>query len=336
MIIKTKKLKKVFRVKQKKQGFIKGLQSLYRPNYKTVEAVSEIDFKADSGEMIAFIGPNGAGKSTTLKMLTGILTPTSGDIEVMGYNPNRERSKLAYNIGTVYGQKSQLWFHLPPIDTFHLFAKIYEIDDCLFKKQLSLLTEMLELDNYLYTPARRLSLGQRMKCEIAASLLHRPKLLFLDEPTIGLDLVAKQQIRQGLREMNRLEGTTVILTSHDVGDIESVCDRVVIINEGSIIFDDRIKLLKQKFLTHKILEVQFDQKKETITLPPDVEVISSDNNIMELRLPNNVTEVSKLINILITTNNVVDVGIKETSMEKIIHNIYTKKISNFGVEENYG
>ena len=198
-----------------------------------------------------FLGPNGAGKSTTIKMLTGILHPTSGEAKVLGLTPWREREKLAFRIGAVFGQKSQLWYHLPPIDTFDLISRIYELNRSDYLTRRDDLIDRFELGPYLHTPVRKLSLGERMRCEIAGSFLHRPQLLFLDEPTIGLDVVVKQRIRELIRELNRDEGTTVFLTSHDAGDMEELCSRAVVIHHGGILLDAPVDRLKREVLNRK-------------------------------------------------------------------------------------
>jgi len=216
-----------------------SMRALFKPEYTSVEAVRKLTFQMEAGELLGFIGPNGAGKSTTIKMLTGILHPTGGEAKVLGYVPWKERQQLAYHIGTVFGQRPQLWYHLPAIDTFTLFGKIYEIDDRETQMRIGQIAEAFEIQDLLETPVRKLSLGQRMRCEVAASLLHRPKLILLDEPSIGLDVVAKQHIRDAIREMARLENVGVLLTSHDAGDLEALCKRVIIINHGQIVYEDK-------------------------------------------------------------------------------------------------
>ncbi|MBD0303260.1 MAG: ATP-binding cassette domain-containing protein, partial [Tolypothrix sp. T3-bin4] len=200
-----------------------------------IVAVDDITLSVPNGQAIAFIGPNGAGKSTTIKMLTGILYPTSGQATLLGLNPWKNRRELAYQIGVVFGQRSQLWYHLPPRDTLELLARIYNLDRKEYIKRRDVLVERFDLKPFWYTPVRKLSLGQRMRAEVAASLLHRPRLLFLDEPTIGLDVIARQELRDLIREWNRNEGITVFLTSHDAGDIERVAQRVVVINHGRVV-----------------------------------------------------------------------------------------------------
>ena len=218
-VIEVKKLSKTFKVKVKEKGFIGSLKSIIKPKYKTIKAVNNISFNVEKGEIIAFIGPNGAGKSTTIKMLTGILYKTQGSISVMGIDPTKKRKKLAYEIGIVFGQKEQLWTHLTPYDNFKFFGAIYDIPEYVVEKKIKEFIEIFELSEFINTPVRNLSLGQRIRCEIVASLIHEPKILFLDEPTIGLDPVVKENIRTLIKRMNKEYKTTIFLTSHDVGDI---------------------------------------------------------------------------------------------------------------------
>ncbi|HNK63296.1 MAG TPA: ATP-binding cassette domain-containing protein, partial [Anaerolineales bacterium] len=255
--IEVNQLQKTFQTKRKAAGLAASWRALFRPEYSTVEAVRGLSFRMEAGELLGFIGPNGAGKSTTIKMLTGILHPSAGDAKVLGLVPWKERQKLAFHIGTVFGQRPQLWYHLPAIDTFTLFGRIYELDDRETKKRIDFLTEAFEIRDLLETPVRKLSLGQRMRCEVAASLLHRPKLILLDEPSIGLDVVAKQHIRDAIRRMNQEEGVGVLLTSHDAGDLEALCRRVIIVNHGQIVYEDKVSNLKRKHLTTKLVEVRY-------------------------------------------------------------------------------
>ncbi|HRW11189.1 MAG TPA: ATP-binding cassette domain-containing protein, partial [Caldilineaceae bacterium] len=253
-------LQKSFRTKRKAAGLQGSWRALWRPEWQTVDAVRAISFAMEEGELLGFIGPNGAGKSTTIKMLTGILHPTSGHASVLGYTPWQERRALAYQIGTVFGQRPQLWYHLPAIDTFHLFGKIYEVDERTIKTRIGFLSEAFEITELLETPVRKLSLGQRMRCEVAASLLHKPRLLLLDEPSIGLDVVAKQRIRDTIKRMNELERVGVLLTSHDAGDIEALCKRVIIVNHGQIVYQDKVSALKRNFLTDKQIDVRYAER----------------------------------------------------------------------------
>lgn len=245
-VIEVKNLKKSFKVKQKESGFKGSIKSIIKPTYKKINAVNNISFNIEEGEMLAFIGPNGAGKSTTIKMLTGILYPDSGEIRVLDIDPTKQRKKLAYKIGTVFGQKEQLWMHLTPLDNFKFFGAIYDLSKEETETRINELNNLFDLNDFINTPVRNLSLGQRILCEIAASIIHKPKILFLDEPTIGLDPVIKESIRKLIKRMNKEYKTTVFLTSHDISDIEKLCKRVVIVNHGKIVLDDALINLKKE------------------------------------------------------------------------------------------
>jgi len=236
---------KTFSVRKSLPGLSGTLRSLIRPQFAEFQAANALTFCVQRGEKIAFIGPNGAGKSTTIKMLTGILYPTSGRAEVLGLVPWKQRKKLAYLIGTVFGQRSQLWFQLPALDTFKLLAKIYELPRPLFKERLDSLVAMFEIEALLDRPVRQLSLGERMRCELVASLIHNPQILFLDEPTIGLDINAKLQIRTYLNRLAKEHATTLFLTSHDTADIEQVASRMLVLDKGSLLLDCSIANLKE-------------------------------------------------------------------------------------------
>ena len=237
-------LNKEFKVKEKEKGIKGSIKSIFKPKYKTIKAVNNINFSVEEGEMLAFIGPNGAGKSTTIKMLTGILYPTSGEIKIMDLDPSKQRKQLAYKIGTVFGQKEQLWTHLTPYDNFKFFGAIYDMPENIIEKKIEELKNTFKLQEFINTPVRNLSLGQRIRCEIVAALIHEPEILFLDEPTIGLDPVIKENVRALIKKMNKEYKTTIFLTSHDIGDIEKLCKRVIIINYGKIILDSSMEKLK--------------------------------------------------------------------------------------------
>src|SRR5512136_2173224 len=255
-------------------------------------------------------------------MLTGILYPTSGQASVLGFVPWQDRRKLAYRIGSVFGQKPQLWYHLPPADTFHLFARIYELDDDAFKERLGFLVEAFEIRDLLNTPVRKLSLGQRMKCEIAASLLHRPQVIFLDEPTIGLDVVAKQQIRDTIKLLHERDGTTIFLTSHDAGDIESLCKRVIVINYGQVIYDDRVSALKRRYLTRKVVGVRFAERLENGFALDGVEVLKTGDYGVKLQFDARQTPVESVLQLLMAAHSGVDITDQHAPMEEIIRSIY--------------
>jgi len=242
-IIKVEGLKKSFEKKVKS----KGLKAFFNPDVQTFEAVKNISFSIKKGERVAFVGPNGAGKSTTIKMLTGIIHPSEGKITVAGFDPVKERKQVAYKIGCLFGQKSSLWMHLPAIDSYKLFGAIYDLDEDVALKRINHLVETFGIQDLIYTPVRKLSLGQRMICEIVGALIHEPEIIFLDEPTIGLDIVVKEKVRQLIKEINEKSNVTVFLTSHDVGDIEKLCDRVIVIDKGTLVIDDEIDVLKEKY-----------------------------------------------------------------------------------------
>ncbi|HEY9786303.1 MAG TPA: ATP-binding cassette domain-containing protein [Candidatus Obscuribacterales bacterium] len=290
-------------------------------------AVNRLSFAVSEGQAVAFIGPNGAGKSTTIKMLSGIIRPSAGEARVLGMVPWKERSQLVRHIGTVFGQKSQLWLHLPPQDTFDLLAQVYELAKFDYLRQRDLLVERFGLASFMDTPVRKLSLGQRMRAEIAASLLHRPRLVFLDEPTIGLDVVARQELRDLIREWNREEGLTVFLTSHDTGDIESVAERVIVINHGRVVLDGDVAAVRQEVSDSRVVEVKFDHPFEWTDLP-GVRVLSSSTYVLRLEVDRNVTGVETFIQKLLSAGSVADVSIEAPPLEEIIAHLYNKKESD--------
>lgn len=319
-IIEIKHLSKTFKVKEKEKGFKGSLKSIIKPKYKLKKAVNNINLSIDKGEIIAFIGPNGAGKSTTIKMLTGILCPSSGQAIVSGVNPAKQRKKLAYKIGTVFGQKEQLWTHLTPYDNFKFFGAIYDLKDYEIEKRIKELNDTLELNDFINTPVRNLSLGQRIRCEIAASLIHKPEILFLDEPTIGLDPVIKENIRVLIKRMNKEFGTTIFLTSHDVGDIEKLCKRVIIINDGKVVLDDSMSNLKYNYLNKKIIEVKM---KEKVNLSDEdgITVLKDKGYGLKLSIDVSKKSVSDVIRML-DTDKIIDINISNEPLENIIANIY--------------
>ena len=320
--IEVTNLQKTFQTKRKAAGLRGSVHALFKPRYSSIEAVRGLTFQMEAGELLGFIGPNGAGKSTTIKMLTGILHPTDGEAKVLGYVPWKERQKLAYHIGTVFGQRPQLWYHLPAIDTFTLFGKIYEMDDGETKKRIGFLAEAFEIRDLLETPVRKLSLGQRMRCEVAASLLHRPKLVLLDEPSIGLDVVAKQRLRDAIREMAQLENVGVLLTSHDAGDLEALCKRVIIINHGQIVYEDKVSNLKRKFLTSKLVEVRYAEEVSKTFKVDGTEMIKIGQYGVKLRFDTHITPVEKVLSHLTDAGSVVDITISDPPLEEVIAKIY--------------
>lgn len=321
-VIEVKKLSKKFKVKLKEKGLKGSLKSIFKPKYKTINAVKDISFNVEKGEIIAFIGPNGAGKSTTIKMLTGILYPDKGSIKVLNINPIQDRKKLAYKIGTVFGQKEQLWTHLTPYDNFKFFGAIYDIPESRVEKKIEELKELFELDEFINTPVRNLSLGQRIRCEIVASLIHEPQILFLDEPTIGLDPVVKENIRTLIKRMNKEYKTTIFLTSHDVGDIEKLCKRVIIINSGQLVLDDSMDNLKYHYLNKKIVEAKM---KEKVNLDDEdgITILKDKGYNLKIEVDTQKRSVSDAIKLL-NPDNIVDINISNVPLEDIISDIYKR------------
>jgi len=319
-VIEVKNLSKSFKVKIKEKGFKGSLKSIIHPKYKIVKAVNNISFDVEEGEMIAFIGPNGAGKSTTIKMLTGILYKNEGDIKVLNLDPSKDRKKLAYKIGTVFGQKEQLWMHLTPMDNFKFFAAIYDIPEKEAEERIEELSKLFEMESFINTPVRNLSLGQRIRSEIVASLIHKPKILFLDEPTIGLDPVVKENIRKLIKKMNKEYNTTIFLTSHDVLDIEKLCKRVIIVNNGKIVMDDTMNNLKYHYLNKKIVEVK---SKEKIDFNDEdgITILKEKETNLKLEIDTRKKNLSDVLK-LIDPENIIDINISNTPLEQIISEIY--------------
>jgi viologen exporter family transport system ATP-binding protein len=288
-----------------------------------VTAVDGIDLQVPAGQSVAFIGPNGAGKSTTIKMLTGILHPSAGKARVLGLTPWLERRRLAYQIGAVFGQRSQLWYHLPPRDTFELLARVYGLDRERYRRSRDMLVERFGLAPFLDTPVRKLSLGQRMRAELAASLLHQPRVLFLDEPTIGLDVVARQELRAVVREWNRQEGVTVFLTSHDAGDIERVAKRAVIINHGRVVLDDSVAALRRRHLGSKVLRVRFHEPPAAITLP-GVTLVKSAESAYKLEVDTRAVPIERVMTEVLKAGPVADIAIEDPPLDEVITHIYAQ------------
>jgi len=320
-IIHTKQLTKTFVAVEKQPGLRGSIRSLFRPVHRETRAVKGITFTIEKGERVAFIGPNGAGKSTTIKMLVGILYPTSGEAQVLGKVPWKERQRLAYEIGAVFGQKSQLWYHLPPADSFDLLARIYELDRAAYRQRLEFLVELFEISNHLRTPVRKLSLGERMRCEIAASLLHRPRILFLDEPTIGLDVVVKQRIRDLILELNQREGVTIFLTSHDAGDVEVLCKRAMVINHGEVIYDGRVSTLRRDYIRTKTVSLKLEQPWEGCDAR-GVRVLKHKGYGVKLEVDTTATPIDEVVGQILRRYTVADITVDNPPMEEIIAKIY--------------
>lgn len=294
---------------------------LFNPERRDTEALGDVSFTIRPGERVAFVGPNGAGKSTTIKILTGILFPTAGEVRVAGLVPWKERRQLGYKIGTVFGQRSQLWYHLPAGDTFDLLARIYDLRPALYRERRAELSKLFGIEPLLGRPVRQLSLGERMRCEIVASLLHRPQILFLDEPTIGLDVTAKAVIRDLINDRSRSEGTTVLLTSHDTGDMEQVCDRALVINSGRLLLDKPVASLRLEFIRRKLVTLMTAEPEVRIAMP-GVQTVSATPHRTVLEIDTSVTPVEKVVDAAMKASPLRDLNVEDPPMEEIIKEIY--------------
>ena len=318
-VIEVQNLRKEF-VSKKRATKPDGKRYFFKKEKQIKNAVDDIFFSVEEGESLAFIGPNGAGKSTTIKMLTGILYPTSGSINVLGFNPSKDRIKLSYNIGSVFGQKEQLWVHLSAYENFKFFGSIYDIKKKELEERINELAEIFEITSFMHQSVKSLSLGQRMKCEMVASLLHKPKMLFFDEPTIGLDPIAKETLRKLIKKINKELKTTIFLTSHDVGDIEEVCKRVIIINNGKIVLDDSMKNLKYHHLNKKIVDVNLKNDVK-IKEKDGIKVLKAKDTLYKIEVDMNKSTIEELLG-LFKADDIQDITISSTPLEDIIKDIY--------------
>lgn len=326
LAIDVKDLRKDFRVQKNREGLSGALKDLFKREYREVRAVKDISFQIPQGEICGYIGENGAGKSTTIKMLTGILVPTAGSLKVNGYVPYKDREKFVNGIGVVFGQRSQLWWDIGVIESFQLLRKVYGVSEQDFKKRLDNLVERLQLGDLLNRPVRKLSLGQRMRCELVASLLHNPSILFLDEPTIGLDIVVKTEIRDFLMQMNKEEGTTILLTTHDLQDIEALCSRVIMLDDGRIIYDGGLDELKTRWSKGREIQFQFAAqtpvaKLQQLTEGLAVEWTMENDVTAKLFVPHEVN-VSEAMARVVSGADIRDIKIFETNTDEIVRGIY--------------
>ncbi|MGF7060430.1 ABC transporter ATP-binding protein [Brassicibacter mesophilus] len=320
-MIEVEALCKSFKVVKRGSGINAAVKSLFNPQYSTIQALDDISFKIDEGEIVGYIGPNGAGKSTTIKIISGILVPDSGKCNILGNTPWKNRVNHVKNIGVVFGQRSQLWWDVPVIDSYNLLKDIYKISHNDFKDNLELLTNTLDLSTLLSTPVRQLSLGQRMRCEIGASLLHNPKILFLDEPTIGLDAVSKIAVRNFIKTINKEKKITVILTTHDMSDIEALAERIILIGKGKLLLDGTLSELKNRFVTHKTLTVDFTENNEDINVEGTTLLFKSKERLT-LSVDLEKIKVSEVIGLLSKKLDIVDVSVDSRPIEEIIVALY--------------
>ena len=320
-VISVEHLCKEFKVHRRRKGLWGSLGSTVTREYDTIRAVEDANFTLERGEFVGYIGANGAGKSTTIKMLTGILVPTSGHIDVMNLTPYLHRKENARRIGVVFGQRTQLWWDLPVIDSFELLKHIYEIPENRYKQNLEFFSELLQLHPFLSTPVRKLSLGQRMRCDLTAALLHDPEILYLDEPTIGLDVVAKEQVRQFLRQINAERQVTAILTTHDLNDVEQVCRRLIIIDKGKLIYDGGIDALKKQYGKTRLLIVDLAQPYSDVQLD-GVNLTRREENRVWLAFDRDTLPASEVIAQLAARYEIQDLTISEPEIEEIVRRIY--------------
>jgi ABC-2 type transport system ATP-binding protein len=328
--IEVENLRKEFKSYSSRSGLIGAFRDLFTRNYKIIRAVNDISFTVGQGEIVGYIGENGAGKSTTIKMLTGILTPTAGKVIVNGMNPHKEREKFVRTIGVVFGQRSQLWWDIAVQESFRLLKKVYRVSDEDYRRHMEHIIETLDIGPLLDKPVRKLSLGQRMRCELAAALIHNPPLLFLDEPTIGLDVLVKLKIREFLKEINEKYNTTILLTTHDISDIEALCERVIMLDEGKIIYDGSLKRLKEKWGEGK--QIQFTFASEITfhalqELTHGLQVIwkkGEQNNVWTAHVPSAL--LPEMISRVVARYSIQDMNINEISTEEIIRNIYEEGV----------
>ena len=322
-IIKFNNINKEFKIFQKKKSTKFSFFNLFKREKKIVHALKDINFEIEEGDIVGYIGPNGAGKSTTIKIMSGILTPTSGNCEILGFVPWKDRKKYVKNIGVVFGQRSQLWWDVPVIDSFELLKDIYKIPEEEYKDTLNLLIKTLNLEEIINRPLRQLSLGQKMKCELAGSLLHKPKILFLDEPTIGLDAVTKLTVRDFIKYINKVWGTTVILTTHDMSDIDALTNKIILIGRGQILYNGSFSAIRHKYENMKSIEVEFKKEYKKINVE-GYEVISHNKNLAILKnLPGTEFNAKDFITTLSKNYEVVDFSVSNLSVDEILAKLYT-------------
>lgn len=322
--IEVKNISKTYKVSKRKSGVPGMVANLFMPKFEKKEAVKDVSFTIEMGEMVGFVGPNGAGKSTTIKMLSGILYPDSGEIKVSGLIPYKQRKDYVGRIGVVFGQKSQLQWDLPVIDSFELLKAIYSIPDDVYKKNLNRFTEMLSMDKFLKQPVRQLSLGQRMRADIAAALLHSPEIVFFDEPTIGVDVVGKDSIRSFIKDLNNQNGVTMIFTTHDMQDIEKTCNRLLIISDGAKIYDGTLDGIRQLHGSSRQLDVFFMEDSMVADIP-DVEVVEVDKRHSIILFDGKKVNINDIMSHLLETYNIRDINIAEPDIESIIRKIYSRE-----------
>ncbi len=324
-LIEVKDLEKTYKIIEKEEGLKGYFKNLIKPKYREFTAVNKINMNIEEGELVGYIGENGAGKSTTIKMLTGILTPTSGNVVVNGLVPYEDRIKNNKNIGAVFGQKTQLWWDLPVIESFRLIKQMYKIPEGEYRKNLKKFTELLELGDLLEKQVKNLSLGQKMRCEIAATFLHNPKIVYLDEPTIGLDVLVKENIRKFIKDINKEKNTTVILTTHDLKDIEDICDRIILLDKGNIIYDGEKQKFKDIYGKFVIAEFVIQNKNEDTNKHiklDNVEILEESDTKLKIQFNHKETTIIKIVEEISKYCEIEDIHMKEAELEDMLKEIY--------------
>ena len=326
-LISVDHLKKTFRIYTKRPGLLGSVQFLFSRESESIDAVDEVTFDIEAGESVGYIGKNGAGKSTTIKLMTGILVPTSGSVHVDGIEPHKNRKTNAMRIGVVFGQKSHLRWDIPVGDSFRLLREVYEIPGARYRENVARFTEWLGLGEFLARPVRKLSLGQRMRCDLAAAFLHDPKVVYLDEPTIGLDVLVKDTVRRFIREINEQDGTTVILTTHDLRDVEQLCKRAILIDQGKVVYDGDLLTIKKRYGATKTIEFDVvnrlpENSHIDLPLPGGAEVIEAKEHTIRIRFDTNLTSSSAVARPILDSFNVSDFSIEETSVEDVVKRLY--------------
>jgi len=324
-MIEVRNLVKTFSVTRRRPGLWGTVQNLFAPERRLVTAVEQVNFDMREGELVGYLGPNGAGKSTTIKMLTGLLVPTSGELRVDGFVPWRDRSRYVARIGAVFGQRTTLWWDLPVIESFELLQPMYRVPPERFRRSLDTFVELLELGEFLNTPVRSLSLGQRMRADLCAALLHEPRLVFLDEPTIGLDVVAKERIRQFIQHINRERGVTILLTTHDLSDVERLCERVMILDHGRVLYDGTLATLNHRFESDWSLVVTFAEPYEDVSLP-GLAPVQQENLRAVYHFDHRQVAAADLIQQLLPRFRIADLEVRRPSLEETIRRIYNERL----------
>lgn len=325
-IIEITNVRKIYRTYQKKSGLKNMIKNIIYPDFKDFIAADDMSFCIRKGDIVGYIGPNGAGKSTTIKMLTGILMPNSGMIKVFGKDPLKYRKENSKHIGVVFGQKSQLWWDIPAIESLELLKEIYKVSDCDFKDRVEKYADMLQVKEFLNLPVRQMSLGQRMKCDLIAALIHDPSILFLDEPTIGLDVATKDRLREFILELNRTKKVTVFLTTHDMQDVEKLCNRVILINHGRMLYDGNLESVKEKYIRYRNLKVVFNKTYSIDELKfledfQDLRIQNLDDKTMLIQYNYKLYSVTDIVSCLLKNTEVADFSIKDLEIEDVIKEV---------------